>query len=1168
MSATYASKTDPGRTHSTPPTVPFCAPCGEGAHLAGGAVRWAGDTDRFDLSAVGSRQRTRRSFHRTLAATATALVVVGLVTGPAGAIGTTERVSLNNGGGQATGSNADSSGPSMSSDGRYVAFTNFASLSPLDSNSAADVYVRDRLTGTTELVSVGLSGNAANDSSAEPSISGDGRYVAFWSFASDLVGGDTNGFYDEFVHDRLTGTTQRISLSTTGAEAGYGQQMLHPEISADGSTVVFATSASLDPADTGSLDIYLRDLTTNTTQWVSVTSAGVSTPGEHAHPSVSGDGRYVVFQSDSTHLVPGSSGYQIFRWDRLTGAIESVSADTTAGFRENIEPSISDDGQRVAFYSRSGLVPEDTDTFYDVYFRDLSTSALTRLSVASDGGTPNGHSSHPVISGDGTAVAFYSQATNLVPGDGNDPFFGDVFLRRLAVPDTQLVDVSSGGAQSNFMNSADISLSADGTRIAFGSGGTTLVTPDANNSVSDIYVRDITPPPPPSTVSGHVTDELAAALPNVSVTAFGQTSGQSFTATTAGDGTYLFANLPPDTYRVRFVDPSGTHLTEWWNNRPNSPGADLVVVGASVNVTAIDAALTAGVELPHVTSITGVVTDALGTPLAGISVFADSLFSNGATVTAGDGTYTIAGIAAGTYNVQFSDYGAVYSREYWHDQTSIDTATPVVVVDGDVTSGIDAALEQTSISGTVTDSLGGPLAGIIVAAGGQVAYGSTVTAADGTYTITGLNTDTVTVQFFDYSAVYWSEYWINQASVDTATPLTLTRGTATPNINATLEQTSISGRVTNGSGQPIAGISVAALGVSSYGSTFTAADGTYTITGLNTDTYSVQFYDYTGTYSGETWNDQASLDTATPLTLTAAPPPPTSTRHSSRPRSPAASPTAPGNPSPGSRYRQAACSRTAPPSLPPTARTPSPASTPTPTACSSTTTPAPTRARTGTTNRCSARQPSSPSPVARRPQASAPSSARPLTPTASTRGSRTWRPTATPTASPTPSRPTSPLPERGGLAPRHAGAPVGRHLGQRRCVAHTSEPDAPEWPPRHTDRRVELRDPRHRGRRHGALAPASPWRRVGRPLLQAAGRRLRRRQLDRVERGVDRHSHPHRRWPVRRRWHRERRDRRSADGRQGEPRAPGVQRCDHREPWCAQEHLRQRASTLTSTRSP
>ncbi len=242
-----------------------------------------------------------------------------------GRLGITERVSVASDGGQG---NFPSISPTISADGRYVAFHSLASnLVEGDTNNTNDIFVRDRLSGTTERVSVTSNESQANEESNHPSISADGRYVAFISKASNLVDGDTNDWTDIFVRDRETGTTERVSVANNGSQANFGS--LYPFISANGRHVVFLSLATnLVSGDTNNYpDIFVRDRVAGITERVSV--ANDESQGNDAPelPSISADGRYVAFRSDATNLAgeDTNGAPDIFLRDRLFWTTERVS---------------------------------------------------------------------------------------------------------------------------------------------------------------------------------------------------------------------------------------------------------------------------------------------------------------------------------------------------------------------------------------------------------------------------------------------------------------------------------------------------------------------------------------------------------------------------------------------------------------------------------------------------------------------------------------------------------------------------------------------------------------------------------------------------------------------------------------------------------------------------
>jgi Tol biopolymer transport system component len=382
--------------------------------------------------------------------------------------GTTTRVSVDSLGNQG---NGGSIGPAISADGRYVAFESTASdLVPGDTNAQMDIFVHDRQTGETALVSVDSAGNKGNSHSWSAAISADGRYVAFYSVASNLVVGDTNyfcGFYpytdncaDVFVHDRETGVTERVSVDSAGNEGNSGSN--RPAISADGRYVAFKSDATnLVAGDSNNFcyrghegfdgpdncpDIFVHDRQTGETALVSVDSAGNKGNNWSDMPAISADGRHVAFRSYASNLVAGDTNNvcdtdyddvhddncpDIFVHDRQTGETTVVSVDSVGnqGNDRSNRPAISADGRYVAFSSyASNLVAADTNAKPDVIAHDRRTRATDRVNVDSLGNQGNGDSGWlgPTMSADGRYVAFDSGASNLVAGDTNG--VGDVFV--------------------------------------------------------------------------------------------------------------------------------------------------------------------------------------------------------------------------------------------------------------------------------------------------------------------------------------------------------------------------------------------------------------------------------------------------------------------------------------------------------------------------------------------------------------------------------------------------------------------------------------------------------------------------------------------------------------------------------------------------------------------
>ncbi len=423
----------------------------------------------------------------------------------AGAQGTW-RVSVDSSGIQG---NGHSDWASISADGRFVAFESDATnLVSGDTNGWVDVFVHDRQTGATTRVSVDSSGGQGNDTSYLPSISADGRFVAFGSLARNLVPGDTNGYTDVFVHDRQIGTTTLVSVDSSG---GQGNDTSYdPSISADGRLVAFASYATnLVPGDTNRrLDVFVHDQKSGTTTQVSVDSSGGQGNNHSYVPSISADGRFVAFDSYATNLVPGdtNSKLDVFVHDQKSGTTTRVSVDSSGveGNGFSTQASISADGGLVAFWSvATNLVQGDTNFAPDVFVHSLQTGTTRRMSVDSSGNQGNHDSLSPTISGTGRFVAFISRATYLVPGDTNNA--ADVFVRDRMTRTTVRVSVDSSGNQGN-LNCNHPSICTDGRFVAFESQATNLV-PGDTNGVYDVFVHGpyLTLEASPETVSAGAT---------------------------------------------------------------------------------------------------------------------------------------------------------------------------------------------------------------------------------------------------------------------------------------------------------------------------------------------------------------------------------------------------------------------------------------------------------------------------------------------------------------------------------------------------------------------------------------------------------------------------------------------------------------------------------------
>lgn len=350
----------------------------------------------------------------------------------------------------------------------------------------------------TELASVSSTGAQANNHSDVSNISGDGRFVVFWSGASNLVANDTNGRVDVFLRDALNGTTSRLSLTSGGNQIDYNLSG-SPLISANGQIASFNTrDDTVVPNDTNNTwDVFLVDLTKNETTRVSVDSSGNQANGQSSSGGLSDDGRYIVFTSFADNLVPGdTNGVQdVFVHDRIFGITTRVNVDS-AGKQSNAgmpngrsTPSISGDGRYVAFTSLAdNLVSGDTNNVADVFIHDLVFGSTARVSVSNFGLQANGASESPMLSTDGKSISFLSEASNLVAGDTNGK--KDVFVHRIFtwVSTTARVNVSSAEMQANDQ-AFRTAMSGDGRYISFYTPADNLVADDTNGAW-DVFVRD------------------------------------------------------------------------------------------------------------------------------------------------------------------------------------------------------------------------------------------------------------------------------------------------------------------------------------------------------------------------------------------------------------------------------------------------------------------------------------------------------------------------------------------------------------------------------------------------------------------------------------------------------------------------------------------------------
>lgn len=409
--------------------------------------------------------------------------------------------------------NLPSASASTSADGRFIAFHSAANnLIPGDTNNKQDIFVFDREMKTMQRISITSDGEQANDYSLRPSISGDGRFVAFMSYANNLVDHDHNHQLDVFIHDRQDKTTELVSISTDG-KAGNTKSM-NPTISSDGRFVAFVSFSNnlIDEDINENPDIFVRDLREGKTEVISLSSRGQQANHGSSNPAISADGRYVLFQSPARNLVPVDNKRSdenewnfsdVFLRDRELGETElvSVNLEGKPGNHPSGSPSVSQDGRHVAFTSMATDLVENypvgplelsgkgfTARRIDVYTRDRETNTTKLVSAAANGEPGNHQSQAPKISANGQFVIFQSAASNLtknrMPGTTIN-----IYQRDIVKDETTLVTQFQGPQETNVM-SAHSAVTQDGNFVVFdtnyGHQGAELATN------SDVYIWNAT----------------------------------------------------------------------------------------------------------------------------------------------------------------------------------------------------------------------------------------------------------------------------------------------------------------------------------------------------------------------------------------------------------------------------------------------------------------------------------------------------------------------------------------------------------------------------------------------------------------------------------------------------------------------------------------------------
>jgi len=407
--------------------------------------------------------------------------------------GTTTLVSVNRDGG--SGGNNHSVMPMLSANGQLVAFESRASnLVANDTNNATDVFARDLASGTTMLVSVDQAGGGSGrGASSSPMLTPDGRFVFFESTAADLVANDTNNASDVFVRDLQLGTTTLISVRSNGVFSANGAST-RPIPSSDGKVVLFSSAANdlVVNSTSNTNNLYLRNLETGLTTLINIVPPNLSNVTVKSYnPVLSADGAFAAFQAEPPRTVTNILREGIYWCDLAAGTNVLVGGTNiitrrASGLSDLSGPVMSADGQTLAF---GGFATNlGVGVFRGVYVWKAATDELQQAGFAREG-TSSCINRNPVTNADGTKVAFASNATNLVSGDtAGSP---QLYVRDLLDGTVQLASLNTGGQLSTGpgFDDAAPSFSADGRVLAFQSRATDLVAND-HNRAADVFARD------------------------------------------------------------------------------------------------------------------------------------------------------------------------------------------------------------------------------------------------------------------------------------------------------------------------------------------------------------------------------------------------------------------------------------------------------------------------------------------------------------------------------------------------------------------------------------------------------------------------------------------------------------------------------------------------------
>jgi hypothetical protein len=409
----------------------------------------------------------------------------------------------------------------ISDDGRWVTFASFASnlVAGDEDIGSLDIFLHDRQSGQTERLSVNHEGIPGDGDSNDPVISGDGNWVAFFSDATNLVSGDTNNARDLFLWERATGTLQRISVSSTGAQ-GSGNMNFNSDaaFSDDGNSIAFISSLNgLVAGDTnGWADLFVHDRMSGETIRVSISSTGEAANNESASVDISADGRYLSFRSWASNLVPDDHNGQadVFVHDRQTGQTERISQrdDGSETTQDASNPSISGDGRFVAFQTTEDLTSGATTEIPSIYLYDRVNSTIALAVTRTNG--ERAEAQFPRLSADGQFLLFSSSDSAVVVNDTNE--VSDVFRHDFQMDHTERVSLSSYDEQGNG-SSTSARMSSEGQYVVWNSFASNLVEND-QGGWNDIFVREELALPLPTRTPTSTSTPTATLTPTLTPT--------------------------------------------------------------------------------------------------------------------------------------------------------------------------------------------------------------------------------------------------------------------------------------------------------------------------------------------------------------------------------------------------------------------------------------------------------------------------------------------------------------------------------------------------------------------------------------------------------------------------------------------------------------------------